>query len=374
MQTVKFKIQIYLKIFILIGCFATPSLKAQFSSSTELLYRLRMQNIDTLFSAYYNPIVKPYIEKNTTTNKLKTEKAISVFNFYNSLIENELSKRNLPSSLQYLPLALTQMDIRYQGEYHRSGAWALSIFIAQKYGLSVTNEIDERFDFYKSTSAACDYLQELYQLYGNFWDVVIAYANGASALQATKIRLQAKHTNIWDIYENSNLFNKNVIPLMFSFAYIANYYQEHELKLKEYQVINSETIYLKAAIYVTDLYTQLELSENDFYAVNPILLKCDCLKECNIHLPLKSYDLFANKEDTLYEMYKATQLYLDSIAKAEVELVKKESEITYYTVKKGDNLGYIARRYHVTVSDLKKWNQLKNDNIYIGERLIIRKN
>ena len=44
----------------------------------------------------------------------------------------------------------------------------------------------------------------------------------------------------------------------------------------------------------------------------------------------------------------------------------------FYTVKKGDTLSKIASQYGVTVNDLKKWNGLSSDIIYVGQRLTIR--
>ena len=40
-----------------------------------------------------------------------------------------------------------------------------------------------------------------------------------------------------------------------------------------------------------------------------------------------------------------------------------------YIVKKGDTLSGIAKRRKVSVATIKKWNKLKSDNIYIGQRL-----
>ena len=44
---------------------------------------------------------------------------------------------------------------------------------------------------------------------------------------------------------------------------------------------------------------------------------------------------------------------------------------TEYKVVKGDNLGKIARQFGVSVSDLRSWNKLKNDNLRIGQVLIV---
>lgn len=49
----------------------------------------------------------------------------------------------------------------------------------------------------------------------------------------------------------------------------------------------------------------------------------------------------------------------------------KQPKTITYTVKSGDTLSGIARKYHVKVSDLKKWNHLKNDIIKIDQKLKI---
>ncbi|WP_367341857.1 LysM peptidoglycan-binding domain-containing protein [Limosilactobacillus sp.] len=42
-----------------------------------------------------------------------------------------------------------------------------------------------------------------------------------------------------------------------------------------------------------------------------------------------------------------------------------------YTVQKGDTLSRIAKRFHVTVAQLKTWNHLNNDLIYVGQQLAV---
>jgi LysM repeat protein len=49
------------------------------------------------------------------------------------------------------------------------------------------------------------------------------------------------------------------------------------------------------------------------------------------------------------------------------------SVTTKHKVKKGDTLSGIAAKYHVSVANLKKWNNLKSDKIQIGQTLIIKK-
>ena len=41
----------------------------------------------------------------------------------------------------------------------------------------------------------------------------------------------------------------------------------------------------------------------------------------------------------------------------------------YYTVKAGDTLASIAKKYHVSVKQLKKWNNLKSDKITVKQKI-----
>ena len=52
----------------------------------------------------------------------------------------------------------------------------------------------------------------------------------------------------------------------------------------------------------------------------------------------------------------------------------KESDRVRYRVKSGDYLGRIATKYGVTVSQIKRWNGLRSNNLQVGQRLIIHPN
>ena len=75
----------------------------------------------------------------------------------------------------------------------------------------------------------------------------------------------------------------------------------------------------------------------------------------------------------------ALRLKEEETAKAEVkpnpepEPVKPKVNYSTYTIKKGDNLGKIAKKYHVSVDSLMKWNNLNSDFIREGQKLKIKK-
>ena len=53
--------------------------------------------------------------------------------------------------------------------------------------------------------------------------------------------------------------------------------------------------------------------------------------------------------------------------------VQQQSTVKYHKIKKGETLSSIARKYHTTVANLKKWNKLKSDLIREGQRIIVAK-
>jgi len=70
------------------------------------------------------------------------------------------------------------------------------------------------------------------------------------------------------------------------------------------------------------------------------------------------------------KIYAYVKAEFDKREKPLPKFLKTESRIRY-RVRSGDYLGKIARRYGVRVSQIKRWNGLRNNNIRIGQRLTI---
>src|SRR5690606_14307676 len=85
-------------------------------------------------------------------------------------------------------------------------------------------------------------------------------------------------------------------------------------------------------------------------------------------------------ETQVASVKKDTTSSKEIIASANGKNYKEEKVVTFkdvtktHKVKKGENLGAIANKYDVTVSELKKWNKLKSNNIMLGANLKIVKN
>ena len=96
------------------------------------------------------------------------------------VIEPILKERGIPDDFKYLAVAESGFNPRAVSPAGAVGFWQFLKGTGQQYGLEVTNEIDERYHIEKSTVAACKYLRDAYNKYGN-WTLVAASYNGGMA-------------------------------------------------------------------------------------------------------------------------------------------------------------------------------------------------
>ena len=89
-----------------------------------------------------------------------------------------------------------------------------------------------------------------------------------------------------------------------------------------------------------------------------------------LKIPYQYTNAFISVEDSVYT-HKADTLLSAKVLQGSEGTVSTGNGSIRYRIKSGDTLGSIARRYHVTVSNLKKWNNLRSDAIRAGRYLTI---
>ena len=87
---------------------------------------------------------------------------------------------------------------------------------------------------------------------------------------------------------------------------------------------------------------------------------------------LIDFDNFKTKFDTLYISGYTVSVPNPTPQTVQPTTPKPQTSAQYYKVRKGDNLGKIAAKYHTTVSKIKKLNHLRSDFIREGQRLRVR--
>lgn len=125
---------------------------------------------------------------------------IKRYPLYIPYIEEKLEKAGIPEDFKYLPIAesaLREDVISWAGA---AGIWQFMPETAKRYGLRIDEQIDERYNFERATDSALTYIQDLYDIFGNWTLAAAAYNRGENGLK--KDMQSQKVDNYYDLYLN----------------------------------------------------------------------------------------------------------------------------------------------------------------------------
>ena len=140
------------------------------------------------------------------------------------------------------------------------------------------------------------------------------------------------------------------------------------------RVVTTVKKLVKSEAIVANEKTKKELeTAEDFYVVEKGDNLSTIAKKHNVSIDdLKKWNNLESNSIQLESKLKIADITINNEEKTEVG-PKTEIRNVEYTVQRGDNLGTIARKNNVAVSDIKLWNDLSDDNIQLGDKLIVAK-
>jgi len=112
------------------------------------------------------------------------------------VIEPILEKNNLPDDFKYLCVAESNLD-NVISPAGATGFWQFMKPAGEKYGLEINSLVDERYDVWKSTEAACKYLKDSYDMFGSWILAAASYNMGTDGVELQMERQKAtKYFNL----------------------------------------------------------------------------------------------------------------------------------------------------------------------------------
>jgi membrane-bound lytic murein transglycosylase D len=285
------------------------------------------------------------------------------------LYEKYLKQYNLPEELKYLSLIESGLETKAVSNKGAGGLWQFMPYTARGgFGLRVDGNVDERYDPEKATIAACKYLKQLYEIFGDWHLALAAYNTGPGNVKRA-IRKCGK-SDFWGIYECLPKETRAYVPKFIAMDYMMNYSWEHSIVADKWlKKIPVDTIQIKGFLNLTRFKKYAKIKSDTFQYVNPHLMSSTIPNDSRsvvIYIPTSNFEFFkANRQSILDSAGFNNQVQADSMATSVVEkLVKKR-----YKVKKGQTLYDVARILQVSVSDLKKLNRLRSNKIKKGKTL-----
>tara|TARA_R110001632_G_scaffold8386_3_gene33123 strand:- start:797 stop:2293 length:1497 start_codon:yes stop_codon:yes gene_type:complete len=334
----------------------------------------RLSKIDetTPFHLAYNPalekIIKSYLKHRTKYYPNFMARAA----YYFPMIEKHLDQFDIPLEMKYLALVESALKPKAKSRVGATGLWQFMYPTGKQYKLKVSSYVDERQDPIKATIAACKYLNDLYRIFGD-WDLALAAYNSGPGNVSKAIRRSGGYKNYWNIRPYLPRETAGYVPAFYATMYLFTYAQEHKLtgSAPEIHHFETDTIHIKRTVSFDQITEQTGIETTLLQFLNPEY-KLDIVpyikgRDYTIRLPKKQADIFLKSEKDLYALADADDAKREKPLPQYFEMDKR----IRYRVRNGDYLGKIAYKYGVRVSDIKRWNGLKKNNLKIGQRLSI---
>lgn len=278
---------------------------------------------------------------------------------YAPLIRAELRERGMPEDLIYLALIESGFSPRAYSRAHASGIWQFIEETGRRYGLRVSDYLDERRDPIKSTTAALEYLQELYDRFGSWYLAAAAYNTGENRVdRILRERVGGRRGDdalFWKIAPYLPRETRDYVPLMLAAGYIAKEPEKYGFTGLEYhEPLRFEPVAVPGGTSLRAVARAAEIPLDDVKDLNPqlVLGVTPPGRDWSVRLPPGRSRVYAlNSERVLAEERLAT---------------------TEHTVRRGETLSHIAQRYGTSVSALQLANVgIQPQRILEGQRIRI---
>ena len=341
------------------------------SNVPDKVYIERIEKMNSFITLPYNEVVRNYIILYSEKMPTKMSHILGLCNYYMPIFQEVLNKYNLPEELKAMAVIESALNPVAVSRAGAKGMWQFMYSTAKIYGLHIDSYVDERLDPFKSADAAARYLQDAYEIFGD-WNLAIASYNCGAGNVNKAIRRSGGKRAFWDIYPYLPRETRGYVPAFVGALYAMTYYKEHGIKPEAIEMpVHVDTFRINKMLHLKQVTELVGISHDELKNLNPQYTH-DVVpgnsREYILRLPYTYTNSFIAHEDSLYR-YKADQYLNPATLKKIVD--GADGERIVYKVKSGDYLGRIASKYRCSVAQLKRWNGLKNNNLRVGQKLVI---
>ena len=359
--------------------------KVDYELPTELLKeRLKKMDEKSPFNIEYNVGLENVIKSFLKNRKKAFERLMGVSQFYFPLFEESLAAKNIPLEIKYLAVVESALNPRAVSRVGATGLWQFMYQTGKQYDLNINSYVDDRSDPVKASNAATQYMTNMYNIFGD-WDLVLASYNSGPGNVAKAIRRSGGQQNYWNIRKYLPKETQGYLPAFLATMYIFEYHKEHGIK-PDRAIANhfaTDTVMIKKAMTFKQISDLLDVPEAELQFLNPSF-KREVVPYITgenhyLRLPVNKVAVFTSNEDKIYafinyESNKRERPYESMLATRNSNDSENDatvSRVKYHKVRKGDSLSEISNRYGVTMTELKKWNHLRNNKAPMGRKLKI---
>lgn len=345
------------------------------SSLPDSVLVSRLAALNPYFSLPFNDIVRNYMVSYSEKQTASMKRARSVSAYYFPIFEETFRRYSLPLELKYLAVVESKLNPTAMSRAGALGIWQFMYRTARAYGLKIDSFVDERMDVERSSDAAARYLQNLYNIFGD-WPLAISAYNCGSGNVNKAIRRAGGKKDFWSVYpylpRETRAYMPAFVGMMYAFAYGNSWAAD---TLEAYVPERVDTFEVHRNLHLGQVSEAVGVPLDQLKDLNP--------KYYNDVVPGAAGTCILIVPEEWSEAYMAVEpdsLYSHNASKYLSEQVVKDiaagksaggGSKTCYVVRKGDTLSHIARRYRVSVKQLMTWNHLRSDRLSIGQKIYI---
>ena len=298
-----------------------------------------------------NERVKNSIVYFQTVAKEAFEKYLRRSKKYTPMMKTIIKEYGLPEDLIYLSLVESGYNPQAYSWARAMGLWQFISSTGRLYGLDRDWWTDERKDPIKSTRAACRFLKDLYEQFGD-WELAMAAYNGGPGRVSRTIKSQGTR-NFWKMRLRRQTMD--YVPLIMAAAIIGKNPEMYGFTDTDFEPeVVWDEVTIDRCLDLKTIAKSLNCSITELKELNPELLRNYTPPNSN------KYALKVPKGTS--EKFWAEYQSMPS---------PKETSWVKHTIRRGETLSTIASKYGISHYALKEANNLRSSRIVAGRQLIM---
>lgn len=344
------------------------------SNIPDDVYIERLNRINSFIPLSYNNIVKNHIIYYTEKMPSKASHILGLSSYYLPIFEEIFDYYGLPKELKAMAIIESALNPVAVSRARAKGMWQFMYRTALQYNLKINSYVDERLDPIASTHAAAKYLRDSYTIFGDWFLAISSYNCGVG--NVNKAIRRAGSRDFWKIYPYLPRETRGYVPSFIAALYMLNYYKDHNLQPAQFNLpAHVDTFKVNKNLHFEQISAVIGIPMDDLKNYNPQYVQNIIPGNSGEHVLLLPFNYtvpFVEKEKEIYT-YKDS-IYFNPITK---ESIRKNAATSnggdhVHIVKRGETLGHIAMKYHVSVNNLMRWNGLSKKSVLrIGQRIRI---
>ncbi|PKK36496.1 hypothetical protein BWI96_11615 [Siphonobacter sp. SORGH_AS_0500] len=350
----------------------------------------RMKKLQKEIPLNHNDVTHQYVEFFTFRKPSFVKEMLERKALFFPIFEKYLAQYGLPDELKYLSLIESRLDPKIISHAGAGGLWQFMPSTGRiDFKLRIDKYVDERFDPYKATEAACKYFLQLGRIFNNDWEMMLASYNSGPGNVSRAVRRSGK-SSYWDVYPYLHKETRGYVPQYAAIVYMMHYAADHGIKPDTVRSIAAfDTIHVNSYMNLKMLATAGQFSYDKFRQLNPQILT-DVLPEDTRRYPIRLpkeelKHFYAHRQEVMLSATQSpfaerTMLASNTTSNESDEDQDAEAKVTTqskrlsHKVRRGETLFSIARKYQVADAQLKNWNHLgRHNKIHAGQSLVIYK-